>query len=1434
MHRTSSLLGVLLVAWSVACSEEVAPREVSAATQTLTVQPGFQDQTVLTGLVQPTAVRFAKDGRIFIAEKSGLIKVFDPAKGGEPTVFADLRTNVYNYWDRGLLDLALHPDFPATPYLYIVYTYDGQIGETAPRWGIAGATTDSCPTPPGPTISGCLAAGRLSRLEVGDDGMRGLEQVLVENWPQQFPGHSLGSITFGPDGMLYVSAGDAASIDLLDYGQLGAAANPLGDPPVAKGVAQTPPAARGGAIRAQNDAIAGSEVHFNGKLLRLDPMTAQAAPGNPLDGSTVEGAASIIAKGLRNPYRMTFRPGSEELWIGDVGMATWEEIDRLEDPLGPVLENYGWPCFEGPNRQPAYAAAGLSACSELYQANTQRAPYYAYLHTDETVADDQCGTGGAAISGIAFYEKGFYPARYQDALFFADYARNCIYAMLPGASGLPDPAQVELFARAVPQPVQLLTGPGGDLYYTSLRGELHRIAALGTNSPPTAKLTATPSSGATPLTVAFDASGSADPDPGETLSFAWDLDGDGAFDDATSSAAVYVYSTAGERTVTVQVTDSRGAVATASQTITAGDASGGVQATITRVEPQTFRVGDVVEFAGEGRDGDTPLPASTLAWDLVVQHCPEVDHCHPHVVQSFEGIASGSFVAPEHGYPYYLQLILRVKADDGRQATAVSRLDPQTVDIVLDSNPPGLPIALNQDGSATPRTETVAVGSLNTLTAPDLAGYTFDGWSDGGPQVRVITATTPLSLVANYQMASAPVALKVYGAIRLRVVPGGGAGATNPEVIRDGDYPPSGSTQWWREYATVTDDQSPKEDWVGYEYADRYAFSRVVFQEGGNFPDGGWFEQIGVRVRNNGVWKDVTRLTTTPPYSGAADPSGFRTIRFDFETVVGDAIDVYGPAGGSAHFISISELDVYGIRATSSSNTAPIARIAAPPRLVLTGDTVVLDARQSFDPYGTPLTYAWTQVVGPAITLTDDTTASPSFVAPAVTVPTKFGFELTVKAGKLSSPPVRFELSVNTLDAGVVDLSARGAVLMSELHPFGAGRHDLEVIRDGVQPQAGSADPLGGYDTWTGPPGEAEGYVGYELDRPFWLGALEFQEGMEFFDGGWFATLDVEVRRDGKWHRLPKARFTPAYPFASDSVSYQSYRIDFQPLLADAIRLSGHPGGAAKFFSVAELKLLSASAPAGNVAPIANAGLDIVVPAEEIVPLDASQSFDSNGGALAYRWSQTDGPAVTLRDADTSAASFRAPTVDTRIALAFSLTVSDAAGASDTDEMVVYVDPEGAEDISSVGDVIVSERHPIGGGDHDLDVIRDGVMPSSQETNIALQYDTVVESPPPLAWVGYEFVEDRMFDRIVYQEGQHFPDGGWFTSLSVEVRRGGVWRSVSGPRITPAYPGLDNGRNWQTFTLSFSPAVGDAIRIVGPPGGTLGFITIAELRVWTP
>ena len=145
-------------------------------------------------LTRPTAIAFSPDGKVFVAEKSGRVLVFDSLADDTPTVFADLKTNVHNAWDRGLLGLAVDPQFPTRPYVYVLYTYDHILGDPnpAPRWGTAGAVTDTCPNPPGYTADGCVASGRLSRLTSVGGVMSGPETVLVEDWCQQFPSHSIG------------------------------------------------------------------------------------------------------------------------------------------------------------------------------------------------------------------------------------------------------------------------------------------------------------------------------------------------------------------------------------------------------------------------------------------------------------------------------------------------------------------------------------------------------------------------------------------------------------------------------------------------------------------------------------------------------------------------------------------------------------------------------------------------------------------------------------------------------------------------------------------------------------------------------------------------------------------------------------------------------------------------------------------------------------------------------------------------------------------------------------------------------------------------------------------------------------------------------------------------------------------------------------------
>ena len=238
--------------------------------------------------------------------------------------------------------------------------------------------SDPCPTPPGPTGDGCVVSARLSRLQASGNTVTGPEQVLVEDRCQQYPSHSIGTVEFGRDGALYASGGDGASFNFVDYGQDGEPLNPCKDPG-----SGTLPAAEGGALRSQDLQTESDPVSLDGSVIRVDPATGAALPDNPLFTNSDPNARRIIAYGMRNPFRFTTRPGTEELWIGDVGWGDWEEINRLTNPTDAGVENFGWPCYEGAGRQSGYDSANLSICENLYgQSGEVTAPYFAYHHSN--------------------------------------------------------------------------------------------------------------------------------------------------------------------------------------------------------------------------------------------------------------------------------------------------------------------------------------------------------------------------------------------------------------------------------------------------------------------------------------------------------------------------------------------------------------------------------------------------------------------------------------------------------------------------------------------------------------------------------------------------------------------------------------------------------------------------------------------------------------------------------------------------------------------------------------------------------------------------------------------------------------------------------------------------------------------------------------------
>ena len=692
--------------------------------------PGFHETTVFTGLTNPTAVRFSPDGRVFVAEKSGLTKVFSSLSDNTAEVYADLRRQVHDFWDRGLLGIALDPGFPTKGSIYVLYTHDAPIGGTAPRFG------DACSDPTG---NGCVVSGRLSRLDPD-----GTETVLIEDWCQQYPSHSVGSLAFGPDGALYVSGGDGGSFTFVDYGQGGSPVNPCGDPPGGVGAALSPPTAEGGALRSQDLRTSSDPTSLDGAILRVDPATGAAMPGNPLAANSDPNARRIVAYGLRNPFRITFRPGTNEVWIGDVGWTDWEEINRVVAPADSSADNFGWPCYEGDGRQAGYDAANLNVCENLYsQSNAVVPPYFRYKHREQINPSDACPIGGSSVAGLAFqfYTSGPYPPEYDGALFVADYSRDCIYVMKRSGGVLPSPSTMKRFRLDAADPVDLQIGPGGDLFYVDLGGTVRRIQfTQAPNRAPTAVANAAPTAGDPPLAVTFDASGSSDPD-GDALSYAWDLDADGAHDDSTAVRPAWTYNTSGTHVASLKVTDAAGASDTVSVTIAVGRPKVTIDAPSSGT---TWAVGTTIPFSGSATDNQgQPIPASGLSWSLVLHHgqCPA---CHDHPLQTFSGVASGSFTAPDHEYPSSLELSLTASDANGLKATKSVPLLPRTTALTLATQPSGLRLAFNGSAAATPFTRTVIVGSKNALSAPSpqqqKGKWRWSSWSDGGAQTHDITA----------------------------------------------------------------------------------------------------------------------------------------------------------------------------------------------------------------------------------------------------------------------------------------------------------------------------------------------------------------------------------------------------------------------------------------------------------------------------------------------------------------------------------------------------------------------------------------------------------------------------------------------------------------------------------------------------------------------
>jgi glucose/arabinose dehydrogenase len=767
------------------------------APATSVLPSGFTDEVAFSGLTNPTSVRFSPDGRIFVAEKSGLVEVFDSLNDTTPTVAVDLSNQVDDFWDRGLLGMTLDPNFPTNPYVYLLFTYDAPPGQTAPVWN------DACPAPPGATTDGCVVTGKLVRVHLAGDTADAPPQNLISGqWCQQYPSHSVGDLRFGSDGMLYASAGEGASFEWVDYGEGGGSAgsptpkNPCGDPPAGSGGNETPPTAQGGSLRSQSPGRAAGPGLLNGSLLRLDPTTGAAAAGNPWGANADANLKRVIAYGLRNPFRFAFRPGTSQLWIGDVGWDTWEEIDRRDSPTGAV-QNFGWPCYEGVNPQPGFQSAGLAICATLYGTpNSVTAPYYTYSHFGQVAPGDNCPTeNGSVVSGIDFYGSGSYPAAYNGALVFADHSRNCIWTMGLGNNGDPDPTKLQALVEGAANPVDIETGPNGDLYYVDFDGgTIHHIAYSAVPGCPADNFTAEYFNNMTlsgqPVLTRCEAAidhdwGTGSPAPEvnpDSFSARWTRDVDfapGTYTfTATTDDGMRVY--VDGNPVIDQWHDGTATTYTASVPLTGGTHHIRVEyyehantavaqvswqlqlppptAVIDTPSPSlTYAVGDSIAFSGHATDvQDGALPPSALSWTLLIHHCTTAG-CHVHNVQTWAGTDSGSLFAPDHAYPSHLELVLHATNSHNVTGTTSVTLNPRTVALSFHTQPSGLKLAVGSESHTAPFAATVIVNSQSSISAPTtqtVGGriFHFVSWSDGGAATHNVTATaSPRTYTATYR-----------------------------------------------------------------------------------------------------------------------------------------------------------------------------------------------------------------------------------------------------------------------------------------------------------------------------------------------------------------------------------------------------------------------------------------------------------------------------------------------------------------------------------------------------------------------------------------------------------------------------------------------------------------------------------------------------------
>jgi glucose/arabinose dehydrogenase len=405
---------------------------------TAAVPPGFSD-TLVASVPAPTALAFTPDGRLLVTTQGGTLRVIQNGSLLATPALTIPAGSICTESERGLLGVAVHPNFAANHFIYLFYTF---------RTGA---------TPP------CV--NRVSRFTLPDSNFIGVypatEAVLINNMPSPVGNHNAGDVQFGKDGNLYVTIGDGGCDYAGDSGCAGA-----------------------------NDAA--RDLHtLTGKVLRITDSGGIPA-GNPFQGAGTASCAATgtttpgnkcqetFAWGLRNPFRMGFdsNAAGTRFFINDVGQGLWEEIDEGQSGV-----DYGWNCREG-----AHVNSNSGPCSPTPPGMVD--PIFEYLH-NTTIPGTTSPAFCNCVSGGAFVPDGLWPG-FDGAYLFGDCACGGIFRLDESGGGVFSAGD---FATGLgPVVVHLVFGPFGSrqaLYFTTFAGggQVRRITGP---SGPTDFFTVTP------------------------------------------------------------------------------------------------------------------------------------------------------------------------------------------------------------------------------------------------------------------------------------------------------------------------------------------------------------------------------------------------------------------------------------------------------------------------------------------------------------------------------------------------------------------------------------------------------------------------------------------------------------------------------------------------------------------------------------------------------------------------------------------------------------------------------------------------------------------------------------------------------------------------------------------------------------------------------